>query len=317
MVERNIALIGFGRIGERHLESLLTLDDSYKIQVYDKFLNSPVNNIKAEFVKDIDDLNDSIDVCIVATKSNVRKQVVEDLLEKKTVKFLILEKVAFQSIDDFMEVISLVDSKQITCYVNCPMRIQPIYKKVGDLLELKSPTKFTYEYSEAFKISSSFIHILDLFCYLCGEYNIEINSHLTGFKDSVKHNGFVDFEGSLSVETPDGHTLHLEKGSNKFTEVLRINNNEIDIYTREGGSENDIDDDRVGKVIFNNEDSYSIPFLWQSFLTAEYVKQVTNSQDCGLPLLKESFLIHRPMLNCFNEFLSKSTKKKVTTCPIT
>ena len=93
----NITLIGCGRIGERHLESLLTLDEKFNIQVYDKFVKKDSDM----FVNEIEDLNDNIDICIIATKADIRKSLVDELLTKKNVKYLILEKVAFQSIKDF------------------------------------------------------------------------------------------------------------------------------------------------------------------------------------------------------------------------
>ena len=285
------------------------------IKVYDQIVNR--NQTGVEFVDNIDQLDNVIDICIIATKADVRKSIVTTLLNKKIVNHLILEKVAFQSNNDFIDVISLIKQKNISCYVNCPMRVQPIYKKVQELLTLKSPTKFIYEYSDAFKISSSFVHILDLFCYLCNDYNISIENKFNNIIDSVKHKDCIDFNGTITVTNSNNHILVLKKGTNKFTEVLTVNNNEIDIYAREGGIESEEDTNRIGIVVFNKKQSYDIPFLWQSYLTAQYVKQIINKQDCGLPSLSQSFMVHKPMINCFNEYLSKSLGKKVTICPIT
>jgi len=309
----NLALIGCGRIGERHLQSFLGLGEGFRIQVYDKFINKNEDI----FIDKIEDFTDDIDICVVATKSDVRKSIVEELLMKKNVKYLILEKVAFQKIDDFKSIINLVESKGTICYVNCPLRLQPIYDKVNQLLDLNSQTKFTYEYSDDFKISSSFIHILDLFCYLCNDYDIYIYSNLIKVIDSVKHKGFVDFMGELQVTNKSNHKLFLKKGKNKFTEILKIKNNNVDIYASEGGVEKDLGDDRIGKVIFNKKNKYNIPFLWQSQLTAEYIKQIVNEKRCDLPTLKQSFKVHKPMIECFNGFLSKIEGKNITRCPIT
>ena len=212
----NIVLIGCGRIGERHLESLLTLDQSFNIQVYDKFVKKDSDM----FVNEIENLTDDIDICIVATTADVRKSIVEELVSKKNVKHLILEKVAFQSIKDFESVISLIEEKGINCYVNCPLRLQPIYEKVNELLELNSKTDFTYEYSDDFKISSSFIHILDLFCFFCNDYDIYIYNNLKEVMSSTKHKGFVDFTGKLHVKNSSGHNLFLTKGTYKYTMMI-------------------------------------------------------------------------------------------------
>jgi len=311
----NIALIGYGNIGRRHMESILDMNGDFRIQVYDKFVNEDRNEI--EFVEGIKDFVDDIDICIVATKSDVRRLIVEELLSKKNVGYLILEKVAFQSVEDFESVIELVNNTNTLCYVNCPLRLQPIYKKVQQLLNLESETKFIYEYSDDFKISSSFIHILDLFCYLCDDNYIYIYNRLVDVISSVKHKGFVDFIGDLYVTNKSGHSLLLRKGDNKFTEVLKIENNDINIYASEGGIEDDINNDRVGIVTFNNQDSYKIPFLWQSQLTSEYIDQIINEKKCELPTITQSFQVHKPMINCFNEFLSKIKGKNIKVCPIT
>tara|TARA_Y100001963_G_C6772303_1_gene445521 strand:- start:94 stop:1032 length:939 start_codon:yes stop_codon:yes gene_type:complete len=310
----NVALIGCGRIGQRHLESLLELNDSeFHIQVYDKY----VKKESSMFVDNIKDLSNDIDICIVATKSDVRKSVVEELLSKKNIKNFILEKVAFQSVRDCLDIIKLTEEKNVNCYVNCPLRLQPVYEAVGDNLDLTKPTKFIYEYSDDFKISSSFIHILDLFCYYCDDYNINIHNNLDNVIDSVKHKGFVDFTGELYVTNSSGHSLLLKKGKNKFTEVLKVENDNVKIYATEGeDSEND-SDERISKIIINEKDEYSFPFYWQSYLTQGYMYDLYNFNTCRLPNLIDSFLVHKPMIDTFNKFLSDKKGEVITVCPIT
>ena len=310
----NIALIGCGRIGQRHLESILELDNTdFHVQVYDKY----VKKESSMFVDNIEDLCDDIHVCIVATKSDVRKSVVEELLNKKNIKNLILEKVAFQSVEDFEDVIELTNIENVNCYVNCPLRLQPIYEAVGDHLDLTKPTKFIYEYSDDFKISSSFIHILDLFCYYCNDYDIKIYNELDSVIDSVKHKGFVDFTGELYVTNSSGHSLLLKKGKNKFTEVLKVENDNIKIYASEGDDSVDDSDDRLGKVVVNEKDEYYFPFHWQSYLTLGYIYDLHNFNRCKLPNLNDSFMVHKPMIETFNKFISLIKKESVTKCPIT
>ena len=70
-------------------------------------------------------------------------------------------------------------------------------------------------------------------------------------------------------------------------------------------------------MILNGKQTYKIPFLWQSHLTSQYIKQIMKNGDCDLPTLDESFKTHKPMINCFNEFLSETKGKKIEKCPIT
>jgi hypothetical protein len=337
----NIALIGCGRIGERHFQSLMGLEKkSFNLQVCDKFAKNlsldklskklSMKNISMKggelispsFVKDIKDLHDNIDVCLIATKADVRKSIVEELLTKKNVKYLILEKVAFQSVKDFKDIIELTERKNIKCYVNCPLRIQPLYSVLTDRFDLDEDTKFTYEYSDDFKISSSLIHILDLFCYFCDDFDIKIYTEFKKVIDNPKYKDFVDFVGEVNVINSNGHILIVKKGNKKFTETLEIDNINVNIHVTEGGEEKDINQKRLGNIIINkkNEDEkleFSTKFSWQSELTMCYIMDLYNTGELELPTLRESFATHKPMIESFNKFLSETKGETFTICPIT
>ena len=111
----NIFVIGSGNIGSRHVQSLASL--AYKLNIFvidpnkenlektkSLFFNQEFanrDNINIFFNQTIKRIQDNIDLAFISTNSDVRRKVIQELISKNNVKNIILEKVAFQSINDF------------------------------------------------------------------------------------------------------------------------------------------------------------------------------------------------------------------------
>lgn len=117
----NIAIIGSGQIGSRHLQALSQLNRITNIQIVDpnykslerareRFLQVQENKYaqKVEYLQNIVDLSNNLELVIIATSSDVRREVIEKLLLQKKVRYIILEKVLFQKIKDFAVVNNLL-----------------------------------------------------------------------------------------------------------------------------------------------------------------------------------------------------------------
>ena len=152
----HIAIIGAGQVGSRHLQGLGKVDRSITVSVIDpnpssletaktRFLEMP-NNINIQnilYSETLEVLNGVVDVAIIATNADVRRNVVEKLLEQINVRYMILEKVAFQSVEDFEFVKAILYKRGIKAWVNCTSRIVPYYMSVKK--ELRSEN-FVYIY---------------------------------------------------------------------------------------------------------------------------------------------------------------------------
>ena len=102
----NIAIIGGGNIGSRHLQAVARIDKQLNIFVVDpsvssrdlagerfrEIASSSIHDL--EMLEKIDQLPQIIEIAIVATNSAIRRQIVEELLENSTVSYLILEKIS-------------------------------------------------------------------------------------------------------------------------------------------------------------------------------------------------------------------------------
>ena len=111
MNTKNIAIVGGGQLGSRHLQALKSVDADLRISVSDPS-NESLNICKERFdsipankfvqnIKYLDKLpeNTDIDIAIIATSSNVRSHVIKNLIYRNNVKNLIIEKLLFQKFD--------------------------------------------------------------------------------------------------------------------------------------------------------------------------------------------------------------------------
>jgi|ETNmetMinimDraft_4_1059912.scaffolds.fasta_scaffold32605_2 hypothetical protein len=322
----NICLIGCGGVGSRHLEAMLKVKHDINIEVVEPNPKSRIKSRKLlpdfdNYFSTIDDVSDNIDICLIATTANIRKKVILELVSKKSVKFMILEKIVFQNENDFDEIIKLFKEKNIKSWVNCHLRAQPIYKKVKSCFNLtpNENTSFQYDYSDDFTLSSSAIHILDLFSYLCDDYDLEIQSIVT--EDELKesrHSGCVDFNGYMKVRSTNGHTLVVKKRDAVFGEHLTITQPDLWLKSSEG----DNPDNRIGFVeSFYYRGTHphreDIPYVWQSLLTNSYIDDIIEKLDCDLSTLENSAKLHKIMLKSFRNLLKENYNREVIDCPIT
>ena len=308
----NVCLIGCGGVGKRHLEAMLKVKNDINIEVVEPNIeNTPTTLVgqNINYFSKIEDVSNNIDICLIATTANVRKKVILELVSKKNVKFMILEKVVFQNEKDFDEIIKLFEEKNIKSWVNCHLRAQPIYKELKTQSIISYDTTMTYEYSDDFTLSSSAIHILDLFSYLCDDYDLEIQDIVTDTElKSSRHSGCIDFNGYMKVKSTNGYELVVKKRDAHFGEHLTIYHNDLTVRSSEG----DDPDNRIGFV-----QDKKIPYVWQSSLTNSYIDDIIEKSDCDLSTLENSAKLHKIMLKSFRNLLKEKYNREVVDCPIT
>ena len=105
----NIAVIGAGQLGSRHLQGLSKSINKFNIFIVDpselslsetkarlaEVDNKFVNSIS--FLNDLTKLPPHIDIAIIATTAVNRRSVLENLVAITSVDYLILEKISFNS----------------------------------------------------------------------------------------------------------------------------------------------------------------------------------------------------------------------------
>jgi hypothetical protein len=323
----HIAIIGAGQLGSRHLQGLSGVDRAIQISVLDpapaslerakvRFQEMPANEyIKSiSFFESLIALKSDVDVAIVATHADVRRDVVEELLEHVSVRFLILEKVAFQSVEDFQDVIDLLEKKGIKAWVNCTARMYPFYKTLKQ--KLRSRGKLYMNVTGGnWGLASNSIHMLDLFAFLTGENKIFLDgSDIDSNVLESKREGFIELTENLRGRTKSGSKISLMDCKDSKTPSVIIISNADSVSIIMDGSSKALQS-KKGSNSEWEEVSFQVPL--QSQLTCIAIQQILDTGKSDLPTLEESFTIHKPMLETFNQHLEEYTGRHYERVPIT
>ncbi|OFY84029.1 MAG: hypothetical protein A3F72_18595 [Bacteroidetes bacterium RIFCSPLOWO2_12_FULL_35_15] len=322
---KNIALIGAGQLGSRHLQALALVKQPISIQVIDSSFDSlkiaearfrEVSiNFKGEisFHTDLSSTKRNIDVAIVATNSKVRRIVVEQLITNSKIKYLILEKVLFVKTADYDAVETLLKENKIKAWVNCPRRMMPFYQELQK--ELSGTIHFSAT-GNAWGLGCNGIHLLDLFAFLTRSNNIVLSNDLID-KTVIesKRPGYIEFTGTITGHT-DKHSFHITSFPNDVSPLYITINTPTARYSIQEGPTGKV---RISKL--NNswkweEESFTMPF--QSQLTNILVDDLLETGNCTLTTFNESSALHLLFLNNLISFLRKvNNSNSIDECLIT
>lgn len=322
---KTIVLIGAGQLGSRHLQSLSLLDMNVKIQVVDpyeeslkiskeRFEQMPNNSlVEVEYFFNIDKIDINVDLCIVATTSNVRANIIKELVEKKNVNKFILEKVLFQKLSEYDEIQQLLKSKNIDCWVNHPFRCYPVYKELKKYFSSSMPV--TYQVCGGnWGIGCNGLHYIDHLAFLTGSYNLNIDiNFLDNSIISSKRNGFKEFSGLIIGKLGDNNfILQCDKYYSPLTITIQNENIKILLDEVSGWL-------KIAKKEKNWEWEYvkeKIMFF-QSELTHVVVKDIFEYNYCDIPTFEMAKTLHEPFIEALLKHLNKVENKTNDICPIT
>ena len=320
-----IAIIGAGQLGSRHLQGLTKSTKKLVISIVDpnkdslnnsekKYLDveNPSQINKISYHKNMNDLPDCIDVVIIATTASVRRIVVENLLSQTTVKYLILEKIVFQKSDDFIPIQNLLDKTGTKTWINCIRRSYPIYKELKKIINGRI-LKINVS-GNNWGMASNSIHMIDLLVFLTGQMNLNFDTReLSNAVYPSRRDGYKELRGKFIVRTNRGDILEImdhnsfEDGELKI--VINTEKKEI------------IVDEIKGLLIQNQSKGphikRNIKIPYQSEITGQLVDQILDTGQSDLTPYEECMTYHIPMIDAFNNHISNVIQKKVTTCPIT
>jgi predicted dehydrogenase len=325
----NIAIIGAGQLGSRHLQGLSQITHHINAYVVDPSPQSietakmrykevtEVNGTKIESISFYEDyylLPDTLDVVIVATNSNVRRKIVETLLNEKTVKNLILEKFLFQEINDFTVVGELLREKNVKAWVNCPRRMWDFYKSLKK--EITGAYHIDYSVTGSnIGIGSNSIHFLDQLAFLSEDTSFKLSSaYLDKEIIESKRSGYIEFTGSLSGTTSKGHRFSVTSYRQEGVPlVVQINSNRVRCVIRET--------EQKAFIAYQKDNwawqEVNFRVMFQSELTHLAVEQILDNGSCALTTYEESSALHIKVLTAFCSHLEKIQSKEVSKCPIT
>lgn len=325
-MNKNIAIIGCGNIGSRHLQGLMKLPFDITIDVVEPSLEaqsqakSRLNEIprssnhKITWLKSIDELNKNSDLCIVATNSFRRVDLISKLLEIGHNRFLI-EKMVCQSETEYKNLLSKFKQFNSKGWVNANRRYFKSYQKIKNLFQ-DSKLIHLSAYLGDSGLGTASIHYLDLFSWFIDNYDIKLSGKylLNKIFPNKRGSNYKEFAGTLIGSGQNGSVLTITTSfnpSNPHTSMVEIYGDTRHFF---------INETKEQLVIIHgesNDKDLKFEFQHTSSTTPMIISDIIENDYCLLPDLNQSYYAHKELFRVFNEHIYKLSKKEVKLCPIT
>lgn len=321
---KNICIIGAGNIGSRHLQGLKKVTFPLNIEVIDpsekslEIARERYEQIESNvahaisFSSDLSKVSKKIDLAIIATNSNIRRKVIEQLLTIASVKYLILEKILFQNPDDYQTIEKLLIKKNCKAWINFSMRTMPFYHDLMN--KIKTPIQMIVSGSQYGLITNA-IHFIDYIAFITGNYDFTVDTKgIDKNPIESKRLGYLELNGTLNVYFADGSSGSFtcyNKGKAPFLiELLSSNARYISKESEKKAWFSSFDTNWK----WEEKDS-NIPF--QSDMTDKLAEEILKNGDCLLTSYKNASKLHTTLLNSLLKFLNESSEKKYSFYPFT
>lgn len=324
MSVRKVAVIGGGQLGSRHLQALGRLEQACEIFLVDPSATS-LAIAKERFaaissddfhtlhaLPGLDSLPSSLDLVIVATPANVRLSVIAEVLQRSTVNYWILEKVLFQSLEDYPAALGLLARQKERVWVNCAQRLWPFF------LDLKarfgSDPKLRIDVvGSNWGLGSNCVHNADIAAFLW-DGSLRHSATLDPQMLDSKRPGFKEFTGEIETSVSGGgvvRQLSYASGIAPFSFIVThpsaqlIWNVGAGILRECGEQSNWVWEER----------SLEAPF--QSVLTTHVVAEIFLRGCCALPNLESASATHVGVLKAIIAAAKANGLDLGKICPVT
>ena len=320
----NIAIIGCGQIGSRHLQGLKTISGGANIYLVDVSAQSidtalrrfHERNMGDKFslqVRLINQIDVDIDCAIISTDSSARSFVTNQLLRHTNVKNIIFEKFLFQTKSEYELVSNLLKENNVNAWVNQWMSSQPAFSEMfkwfnGDLQSIDIS-------GIQWGLGGNSVHFIDYFHSISNRNKLKlISADLDKNIVKNKRSGYLELTGSLLIENNKGLRLSLDsqRGSNDGLINIFMQGKSKKLHAKLTSG--------LLKCIFTNELHESIEaehiIPLQSEMTGKIVDSICVNNKCSLPTYEESVIHHMLIFDIFYKAF-KNNLDNIPFCPIT
>ena len=326
---KNIAVIGIGELGSRHLQSLFKSNILINLFAIDpKKQSLEVGKLRIEslernhkikslnFSESINDLPDHLDLVVIATNSDVRLKVIKDLLSSTETQNLVLEKVLFQNIIDIDICGKLLTSTKTKAWVNCPRRMWKDYIVIKEEIHGQKDVSYTVN-GINWGLGCNSIHFLDHFQWLTNSKLLSIdNSQLDNQLLKAKRQGYIEFSVTLTANFENNNTLSLtsDVSDRKPNFIIEISCKDFSYIIEETQSKYTFQKHSQG-IVYKKEKEMTIPF--QSQLTQTVAESLFSRGKQHLTPFEDSAYQHKLLIGSLISHMEKVTGQKMDHCAIT
>ena len=317
----DIAIIGVGALGKRHLESVLK--SSWPMDVYCVDVNShaldgfaledSLGNKKLHFCTNVSRLPPRLDWVLFAMSSAGRREMFDAIISKTATSYIVFEKVLFQREVDYEHVAAKLPDLGIKAWVNCARRVQDCYRQLKE--EMSKSREFEVHVSGGeWGLACNGIHMLDLVEFLSGDPSTEVAElNLEDVIVDSKRKGYKEVYGAIVGRSGRcrNFTITCYRES-RLPVRVDIVSDRSRIQVEEGRGAMTVT--AVDKQFAPEEQPFKLKY--QSQLTQEVLESILSTGDCGLPTFADSSRLHLRFLRPLMAFFENHGMEKGV-CPIT
>jgi len=324
---KNIAIIGAGELGSRHLQGILTISKSvfeifiidpstFSLEISKQRASELKHNHNLSFHSTINNIPKLLDFVIVATSSKVRLKVIEQLLKKVSVNYLLLEKVLFPELKQYDLALDLIKINKVKCWVNHPRRMNENYQSIKKYFE-SNKLCFFQLVGGSWDMGCNGLHFIDLFEYLSSSSLTSINTEFLN-KNVIKskRDGYIEFTGTITGTLDNKHIFSITStnGNELIAPSISIMSDTIRFFVQESVSP---------KIyILDKENSFmsepvDFNMKYQSQLTGILIEQLIDTGTCDLPSFEHAAKTHKKFIKSFLDRWNLNEGTDYSALPIT
>jgi predicted dehydrogenase len=324
--QSELLLIGAGALGMRHLQSMVQLASvriwvvepdlaaQQRCQQHLLALGPQAMPNQVQWLTALPQQSISFDAAVVATSAGPRFAVVQVLLERFKVRFLILEKVLFQRLDQYAAIADLLKRSATIAYVNCPRRLYPLYQCIQQQLDPTKPLHLAVS-GQNWGLACNSVHFIDLVSWLTQSPadTVDGTALLPNIYPS-KRLGYQEVAGKLRIKFANGSVLMLN--CDVIAEapvIMHIELQQTDMHW--------LIDEGTGLVqqtVAGSRQQLQLARApYQSELTAQVIADLLLTGQCALPGFTEASHCHQLLIENLLAFFSRQLGKPQNVCPIT
>ena len=323
----NCAIIGAGQLGSRHLQGLLTYSlnqlNVYVVDPSEESINLAqqkaseiTHDHKLTFSTSLSEIPSFLDLVIIATNSKVRLSVLEDLVKIAKIRYLVLEKVLFPSVEQYDQALEIIKNYNIKCWVNHPRRMYDDYKNLKSYFSKDKIYSFQIV-GASWGLACNALHFIDIFEYLTdSSLSILSCENLNSNPIESKRVGYIEFEGTINGMLNEKHLFSISSlSSNEIVAPsISIMTDNTRFFIQESGKSKIYVFDQ-SKGFKPDELDFTAKF--QSQLTGKLLEQLIEKDSCDLTTFKHAALTHKIFIQSFLNHWNTKNNQIHTMLPIT
>ncbi len=287
----NILILGCGKIGSRHVQSLSKSKFALNIFIIDpssqsvsatkNIFYSTVNNrskIKLFVVTDISDINVNIEYLIIASNSKERSKLLSNSLNYLNPKNIILEKFLFSKISDYNKFTRIFDNMKTNVWVNEYMGYEFNFIKKY----FESEKNIKVQVIGNWGLCCNAVHFIEIFHNLISRKKIYI--HNCDFNNELKKSkryGYYELYGKIELVSESSDLLTMKCYPELKEEIIKISltssNSELECIWENENIKYKLHEN--GNLVVS--DNHRV--RRQSERTLELIEDLLKENKCNLP----------------------------------